>query len=110
MENKIQLMLVITNAGYSEEVMKIAKTIGARGGTIFNAVGSASIAAEKLYGININPEKEVTMILVSKDLTKNLLSALYDGVGSDTLAQGIAFTLPVEEATSNLIKQYSETK
>lgn len=105
MENKIVLVMSIVNNGFSDKVMDIAKKLGARGGTILNATGSASVDAEKLYGITINPEKEVVMILVASDIVKDLLNLLYQEVGSDTDAQGIAFTLPVEEATSNLTKQ-----
>lgn len=110
MENKIVLVMSIVNNGFSDKVMDIAKKLGARGGTILNASGSASVDAEKLYGITINPEKEVVMILVSNDIVKDLLNLLYQEVGSDTEAQGIAFTLPVDEATSNLTKQIKKEK
>lgn len=105
MENKIVLVMSIVNSGYSEKVMDLARQLGARGGTILNASGSASIGAEKLYGISINPEKEIVMILVSNTIAKNLLNILYQEVGSNSEAQGIAFTLPVDEATSNLTQQ-----
>ena len=110
MENKIVLVMSIVNNGFSDKVMDIAKKLGARGGTILNATGSASVDAEKLYGITINPEKEVVMILVASDIVKDLLNLLYQEVGSDTDAQGIAFTLPVDEATSNLTKQIKKEK
>ena len=110
MENKIVLVMSIVNNGFSDKVMDIARKLGARGGTILNASGSASVDAEKLYGITINPEKEVVMILVSNDIVKDLLNLLYQEVGSDTEAQGIAFTIPVDEATSNLTKQIKKEK
>lgn len=110
MENKIVLVLSIVNSGYSDKVMDLARKLGARGGTILNASGSASIGAEKLYGITINPEKEVVMILISNEIVKDLLNLLYQELGSDTEAQGIAFTLPVDEATSNLTKQINKEK
>lgn len=110
MENRIVLVMSIVNNGFSDKVMDIARKLGARGGTILNASGSASVDAEKLYGITINPEKEVVMILVSNYIVKDLLNLLYQEVGSDTEAQGIAFTLPVDEATSNLTKQIKKEK
>lgn len=110
MESKLLLVTVIVNNGYSDKVMEVAKRNGARGGTIFNAAGSAGVDAEKLYGITVNPEKEVVFIIVNKDLSKKLLNAFYDEVGTDSEAQGIAFSLPITEATSNLTKQYTKTK
>lgn len=108
MVNKMVLIMVIVNSGYSEKVMDLAKAAGAKGGTIFNASGSASVDAEKLYGITINPDKEVVMILVSNSITNDLLNILYDGVGTNSEAQGIAFSLPVDETTSNLTNQYKK--
>ena len=110
MENRIVLVMSIVNNGFSDKVMDIARKLGARGGTILNASGSASVDAEKLYGLTINPEIEVVMIRVSNDIVKDLLNLLYQEVGSDTEAQGIAFTLPVDEATSNLTKQIKKEK
>ena len=37
------------------------------------------------------------MILASTDIKDAILKALYDVVGSNTQAQGIAFALPVED-------------
>ncbi len=104
------LLTVIINGGFFEQVMDVAKQNGARGGTIFNAVGTAGINAEKLYGITINPEKEVLFILVTTEVTTQLLEAIYDNFGPETDAQGIAFTMPIEETTSNLTKQYRKPK
>lgn len=110
MENKMVLLTIIVNGGYSEQVMEVAKQKGARGGTIFNAVGSAGVNAEKLYGITINPEKEVLFILITSDTSSILLEAIYDNFGPSTDAQGIAFTMPIDETTSNLTKQYRKQK
>lgn len=106
MANNLSLVMTILNSGYTDKAMEVAKSVGARGGTIFNAVGSAGVNAEKLYGITINPEKDVIMILVSNEITNTLLKALYENVGPNSDAQGIAFALPVDETTNNLQKQY----
>lgn len=110
MENKMVLLTIIINSGYSEQVMEVAKQNGARGGTIFNAVGTAGVNAEKLYGITINPEKEVLFILITSETASTLLEAIYDNFGPSTVAQGIAFTMPIDETTSNLTKQYNKQK
>ena len=52
--------------------------------------------AEKLFNITIQPEKEIVMILVAHDIRDAVLKSLYDAVGVNTEAQGIAFTLPVD--------------
>jgi nitrogen regulatory protein PII len=91
-----QAIVCIVNSGYSEEVMDAAKKFGARGGTVLNARGTANRDAEKFFGITIEPEKEIVLIVVPSNCVENILHALYKEVGLDTPGQGIAFALPVD--------------
>ena len=93
-----EVILCIVNSGYSAAVMDAAKKFGARGGTVLNARGTAGETAEKFFGITIQPEKEIVMILVPSSCKDAILSALYDEVGLNTPGQGIAFSLPVDGA------------
>lgn len=92
-----EVILCIINAGFSEVVMDIAKKLGAGGGTVIHGRGTASKEAEKIFNITIQPEKEIVMILVKKEIKDSILKGLYDTIGLDTNAQGIAFTLPVDD-------------
>ena len=92
-----EAIFCIVNSGYSEAVMDAAKKLGARGGTIMNARGTANKEAEKFFNITIQPEKEILMILVPSALKEDILHALYKQVGLDTPGQGIAFALPVDD-------------
>ena len=96
MEFSHEAIFCIVNDGYSEAVMDAAKKYGARGGTVINARGTAGKEAEKFFGITVQPEKEIVMILVSAEYKENILKALYEEVGLDTSGQGIAFSLPVD--------------
>lgn len=91
-----EVVFCIVNSGYSEAVMEAAKEVGARGGTVLNARGTASLEAEKFFGITVQPEKEIVMILVPSKIKDDVLHALYKEVGLDTKGQGIAFSLPVD--------------
>ena len=64
MEFNHEVIFCIVNAGFSEAVMDAAREVGARGGTVLHASGTANPDAENLYGITIEPEKDVVMILV----------------------------------------------
>lgn len=97
MEFKHEVIFCIVNAGFSEAVMDAAREVGARGGTVLHASGTANIDAEKIFGITIQPEKDVVMILVSSDIRDKVLHALYDSVGLKTEGKGIAFALPVQD-------------
>ena len=92
-----EVILCIINAGFAEVVMDTAKKLGAGGGTVIHGRGTASKEAEKIFNITIQPEKEIVMILVKKEIKDSILKGLYDTIGLDTNAQGIAFTLPVDD-------------
>ena len=98
MENKYthEAILCIVNDGFSEMVMDAAKKVGARGGTIINARGTAGKEAENFFGISVQEEKEIVLILTEKDNRNAILSAIYDEVGLNSAGQGIAFSLPVD--------------
>ncbi len=96
--NKYEVIICVVNSGFSEAVMDAAREVGARGGTVIRARGTANLEAEKLFGIAIQPEKEIVMILVDSKLKNDILHALYKAVGLNTPGQGIAFAMPVEDA------------
>lgn len=96
MKYKHEAIFCIVNSGYSELVMDAAKKLGARGGTVINARGTANKDAETFFHITIQPEKEIVMILVPSKIKDDVLHALYKEAGLDTPGQGIAFALPVD--------------
>lgn len=96
MEFTHEAIFCIVNDGYSEAVMESAKKLGATGGTVIKARGTASKEAETFFHITIEPEKEIVMILVPSKIKDDVLSALYKDVGLNTPGQGIAFSLPVD--------------
>jgi nitrogen regulatory protein PII len=91
-----ELIMCIVNAGFSETVMEAAKDAGARGGTVLSGRGTANKEAESFFHIAVQPEKEVVMILVDAKIKDAVLHALYQKAGLDTMGQGIAFSLPVD--------------
>ena len=95
---KYELVLCIVNAGYSDIVMDAAKEVGARGGTIIHARGTANKEAEQVFHITIQPDKEIVMILVPADIKDAVLHAIYKMAGLKSEGQGIAFSIAVEDA------------
>lgn len=99
MSNKFELIVCIVNAGFSQNVMEAARAAGARGGTIVRGRGSANPEAEEFFNITIQPDKEIVLILVPRNVKDTILKAVYKNSGLPTEGQGIAFTLPVERTT-----------
>lgn len=104
--NDYQVIFCIVNAGFADVVMDAAKEVGARGGTVINARGTASKEAEKYFQITIQPNKEIVMILVPTDIKDAVLHALYRDAGLKTDGQGIAFSMAVDEVVG--ISSYAE--
>jgi nitrogen regulatory protein PII len=96
-ENKMNLIVVIINAGFVDLVMDAAKSSGAGGGTVLHGRGTGSKEIEKTFGISISPNKEVVLIIVPVEIQENVVKAIYKEAGLDTEGQGIIFTLPLDE-------------
>ncbi len=64
-------------------------------------IRQGNVAQEKeaaFFGITIHAEKELLMLVVEKEIRDQVLHALYQQMGMQQKAQGIAFALPVSDA------------
>ena len=93
-----EMIVCVVNSGFSDTVMSAARACGAKGGTVIHAHGTANQEAETFFKITIHPEKEIVLILAPQKIKDAILHAIYKEVGLATPGQGIAFTLPVENA------------
>lgn len=94
---KFELIIAIINRGFSELVMDSARAKGATGGTIVNARGTVVDEAQTIMGISIQPEKEIVLILAKKEKRNDIMSAICNSAGLNTLGKGIIFSLLVED-------------
>ena len=106
--NNHEVIFVIVNAGFAEEAMDVARAEGVRGGTIINARGVAREQEAAFFGITIQPEKEILMMVVEKEIKEKVLNALYSQMGMAKQAKGIAFSLPVSDV-AGLVQIPKET-
>ena len=95
--NNHEVIFVIVNQGFAEEAMDVARELGVRGGTILNARGVAREKEAAFFGITIQQEKEILMMVVEKELKDKVLNAMYSQMGMAKKAKGIAFSLPVSD-------------
>lgn len=89
------LIVTIANKGFSDEVMDAAKAAKATGGTVIHARGASVKEAEKFFGITIQPEKELILILTKSEHSEEIMQAITREKGLHTDAKAIAFSLPV---------------
>lgn len=97
MEKECDLIVAIVDNGASDDIVDAARDAGARGGTVINARTVYSEEVKKIFGIIVQPEKEIVMILVSHDEKQAILKAVCAAVANDSDSHGIAFSLPVSD-------------
>lgn len=90
------LIISIVNQGYSDEFMNTARAAGAAGGTVLNARGQAHEGAVKFFGISVQDEKEVIIMLTSREKKVPIMRAVSEAHGLNSKAEGIIFSLPVD--------------
>ena len=90
------LIVSIVNHGYSDELMNTAREAGASGGTVLNVRGQAHEGAIKFFGISVQDEKEMIIILSSREKKVTIMKAICEAHGLNSEAQGIVFSMPVE--------------
>ena len=108
--NKIKSLFIIVNAGYSGDIVEIARSVGARGATILNARGS-SAKSQTIMGITVDSEKEIILCLAEEATAKRIMTAVKEQAGYGTSAHSVCFVMPVEKmigASPNSVEQPEE--
>ena len=91
------LIIAIVNRGFTDLVMDAALPAGARGGTVVHARGAGTREASQFFGITIQPEKEMVLILVPHDRKVPVMQAITRGAGLHSEGHGLVFSLPVND-------------
>ncbi len=90
-----ELIIAVTNRGYTDNVMAVAREAGARGGTVIHARGTGEEESEKFFGTTVGAEKEMIFIVVTEEDKTNVMNAIMEKAGINSEAQTFMFTLPV---------------
>jgi len=93
------LIICIVNHGYTDELMNTARGAGAKGGTVLHARGSAHLGAVKFFGVSVQAEKEMILILTDRESKVAIMQAISKAHGLNSEAQGLVFSLPVDNMT-----------
>lgn len=91
------VIYTVVNSGFADDVVVAAREAGAKGGTIVHARGTGDIESAKFFGIHIEPEKEIVIILTENSLRHDIMTAIYKKAGLTTSAAGFTFSMPADE-------------
>jgi nitrogen regulatory protein PII len=96
-EMKYRAIFTIVDRGNGESVIDSAKSAGAKGGTIFSGRGSGIHETEKLFSMEIEPEKEVVLIITDADTAEGIVAAVRRDLEIEQPGKGIIFVQPVDQ-------------
>ena len=92
-----EMITVIVNKGYADDVMAAARKAGAGGGTVVNARGTARETDERFFGMHIVPEKEMLIMVVPSEKKAEVLKAIQETKCLKEPGMGIAYSAEVDD-------------
>ena len=94
---KASLIVSIVRKGWGSTVLEASVTAGARGGTVLFGRGAGINEQEKIFGMSIEPEKEIVLTVARSDRIDAILEEIVRAADLNDTGRGIAFVLPVEK-------------
>lgn len=95
MEFSHELIVVILNEGYADDVMDAARAAGAGGGTVLHAKGTGRGRAESFFGVSLAEEKDMIYIVANAGEKAQIMKAIQTQAGPGTKPGAICFSLPI---------------
>ena len=96
-DRDFSMIIAIVNQGSSDDVMKAARPAGATGGTVFHSRRLGDEKAVQRWGITIQEEREVVMILARNSRKKEIMEAINEHCGITTECHGVVFSVPIAD-------------
>lgn len=97
-EPMYKLITTIVNRGKAEDVIDAANEVGSKGGTIINARGSGIHETKKLFNMEIEPEKEMVLIIANTESAERIVNTIREKLELDKPGNGITFIQDVNRA------------
>lgn len=97
MADAMEMITVIVNKGYADDVMAAARNAGAGGGTVINARGTAKETDQKFFGVHIVPEKEMLVMVVGSDKKDSVIKAVSELKCLKEPGLGIAYSSSITD-------------
>jgi nitrogen regulatory protein P-II 1 len=91
------LIVTIVRKGWGEVILEATMAAGAHGGTIIPARGVGKNEQQRVFGIQIEPEKEIVLTLVPATIKAEILRVVERAGELDAPGRGLAFTLRAED-------------
>lgn len=94
-----ELITVIADNGRADDIIDAAHAAGATGATVLHGRGSGAENVEKFFNLEIEPEKEIVMIIANGEQAVDIIDAIRSVVDFDSPNSGILFSLNASHVT-----------
>lgn len=91
------LIFIVVDRGKAEFVVDAANKAGSRGATIINGRGSGIHETNKLFAMEIEPEKEIVLIISQSHLTDAIATSIRNELKIEEPGNGIIFIQDVNK-------------
>ncbi len=88
---KYHIITVIVDKGKGELVIEAAQEAGSTGGTIINARGAGAHEITRIFAMDVEPEKEVVLILSKTEGTNAIVDSVRTHLDIDKPGNGIIY-------------------
>lgn len=95
--NMYKLITVIVDKGKAEDAIEAAIKVGSKGGTIINARGSGIHETSKLFMMDVEPEKEIALIVAKSEEAESIITSIRENIGIDEPGNGIIYVQNINQ-------------
>jgi len=91
------LIVSIVRKGWGDTVLEATMQAGAHGGTVLFGRGIGRNEQQRVFGIQIEPEKEIVLTVVPANVKDKILQEIVRAAELTKPGHGLAFVVPVEK-------------
>ena len=107
-----KLIIALTEDSITDRVVDAAREKGATGSTVISSArGEGLEAAKTFFGLSLETQRDVVLLLVEEHMSRDILEAIAAaGEFDDSPGTGIAFSIDVDDAVgvSHQVSQLTE--
>jgi nitrogen regulatory protein P-II 1 len=92
-----RLIVSIVRKGWGDTVLEASMNAGAHGGTVLFGRGIGRNEQQRVFGIKIEPEKEVVLTIVPAEIAERVLKAITTAAELSAPGHGLAFIVAVQQ-------------
>lgn len=94
---RFKLILSSVKTDITDQVVDAAKQAGATGATIIPARGTGKNEAKTFFGLSLDTQTDIIMLLVEEHLVSKIMTAVKKEGKFHKPGTGIAFVIPIEQ-------------